>query len=148
MVAISRAPLQRLEAFRKRMGWTFEWVSSSGNDFNRDFGVSFTPEQVRGNDNNYNFGTSHFPVEEAPGVSVFCKRDDGHIYRTYSCYARGLDMLNGAYHHLDLLPKGRDEAGEFAHPMAWVRLHDEYAEDRPAPWRSPIPIRSMPAIRN
>ncbi len=125
LVAISRAPLERLNAFKKRMGWTFRWVSSAGNDFNFDFGVSFTPDDLQKPGNNYNFGTRRFTIEEAPGLSVFCKEPDGSIYRTYSCYARGLDMLNSAYHYLDLVPKGRDEKA-LSYPMAWVRLHDEY----------------------
>ncbi len=101
-------------------------MSSAGNDFNYDFGVSFTPDDLQKDDNNYNFGTRHFTIEEAPGLSVFYKDADGSIYRTYSCYARGLDMLNSAYHYLDLVPKGRDE-DTLSYPMAWVRLHDEYA---------------------
>jgi predicted dithiol-disulfide oxidoreductase (DUF899 family) len=127
LVAVSRAPLERLQAFRQRMGWSFEWASSYGNDFNRDFAVSFTEEELRREDNNYNFGTRHFGGEEAPGLSVFVKDADGSIYHTYSCYARGLDMLNGAYQHLDMVPKGRDENG-LSYSMEWVRLHDEYGK--------------------
>ena len=127
MVAISRAPLARLEAFKRRMGWSFEWVSSHGNDFNRDFAVSFTADELRQEANNYNFGTRHFGGEEAPGLSVFAKDADGQVFHTYSCYARGLDMLNGAYHHLDLVPKGRDEKA-LSYSMEWVRLHDEYGK--------------------
>jgi predicted dithiol-disulfide oxidoreductase (DUF899 family) len=126
LVAVSRAPLRQLEAFKRRMGWSFEWVSSYGSSFNHDFAVSFGADQIARNDNNnYNFGTSHFGGEEAPGLSVFVKDADGGIYHTYSCYARGLDMLNGAYHQLDLVPKGRDEEA-LSYPMEWVRLHDEY----------------------
>jgi predicted dithiol-disulfide oxidoreductase (DUF899 family) len=121
--AVSRASLATLNAFRQRMGWTFPWVSSAGSTFNYDYGVSFTAEQAK-DGGSYNFGTSRFKGEEAPGLSVFAK-DDGTIYHTYSCYARGLDMLNGAYHLLDLVPKGRDEKA-LSYPMAWVRLHDEY----------------------
>ncbi len=127
MAAVSRAPFDKLAAFKKRMGWSFEWVSSYGNDFNHDFAVSFSPDEVKLNEKNYNFGTQHFPGPEAPGMSVFCKDGDGEIYHTYSCFARGLDMLNGAYHHLDLVPKGRDEAA-LSYPMAWVRLRDEYGK--------------------
>jgi len=127
--AVSRAPFDRLDAFRERMGWSFAWVSSYGNDFNRDFAVSFTPEELRQDGNNYNFGAIRFTGEEAPGVSVFYKDGDkdgdGGLYHAYSCYARGLDMLNGAYHYLDIVPKGRDEGG-LDYPMAWVRRHDEY----------------------
>ena len=122
LVAISRAPCERLAAYRERMGWSFEWVSSLGNSFNRDFAVSFPEHETQGK--NYNFGTQHFGGEEAPGISVFA-RDGSAIYHTYSTYARGLDMLNGAYHLLDLVPKGRDEAG-LSFTMEWVRRHDEY----------------------
>jgi predicted dithiol-disulfide oxidoreductase (DUF899 family) len=125
MVAISRAPYPQLAAFRQRMGWSFEWLSSSGNDFNHDFAVSFTPEALKQDGNNYNFGTRKFGGPEAPGLSVFHKDGDGAILHTYSCYARGLDMLNGAYHLLDVAPKGRDEEG-LPYSMAWVMLHDEY----------------------
>jgi predicted dithiol-disulfide oxidoreductase (DUF899 family) len=125
MAAVSRAPLHKIEAFRNRMGLSFDWVSSFGNDFNRDFAVSFTPEELGADSNNYNFGTAHFGGPEAPGMSAFFKDKDNQLYHTYSCYARGLDMLNGAYHHLDLTPKGRDEA-QLSYPMAWVRLRDEY----------------------
>ena len=127
MVAVSRAPLDKILAFRERMGWSFTWVSSLHNDFNRDFAVSFSPEELKEDSRNYNFGTSRFPGPEAPGLSVFYRDKDGQIFHTYSCYARGLDMLNSAYHHLDLLPKGRDEAA-LSYPMEWVRLRDEYAD--------------------
>lgn len=129
MVSVSRAPFDKLAAFKKRMGWSFVWVSSAGNDFNRDFDVSFTPNDLERGGNNYNFETHRFSGEEAPGLSVFVK-DDGSLYHAYSCYARGLDMLNGAYHYLDLVPKGRDEAG-LQYPMAWVRLRDEYGNEPP-----------------
>ena len=123
LVAISRAPLAKLESYRKRMGWSFKWVSSYGNDFNRDYHVSFTPEEQKMAI--YNYKAGGFGSSEAPGVSVFSKGADGQIFHTYSCYARGLDMLNGAYHLLDLVPKGRDEQG-LSFPMAWVRRHDQY----------------------
>ena len=126
LVAISRAPLARINKFKSRMGWSFPWVSSAGTDFNYDFGVSFAPGELKKNENNYNFGTRHFAMEEAPGLSVFYKDADGTIYRTYACYSRGLDMLNSAYQYLDLVPKGRDE-DSLTFPMQWVRLHDEYA---------------------
>jgi predicted dithiol-disulfide oxidoreductase (DUF899 family) len=123
LVLVSRGPLERLLAYRRRMGWTLEWVSSLGNTFNQDFAVSFPRDADRAG-NNYNFGTIHFDGEEAPGISVFAKRD-GAIFHTYSTYARGLDMLNGAYQLLDLVPKGRDEDGlEFS--MTWLRRRDEY----------------------
>ena len=125
LVAISIAPLAKLTAFRKRMGWSFPWVSSAANDFNRDFAVSFTPEELASRVLVYNFGTAPFGVEEAPGISVFARNPSGEIFHTYSCYSRGLDMLNPTYQLLDLVPKGRDEAG-LPHPMAWLKLHDEY----------------------
>jgi predicted dithiol-disulfide oxidoreductase (DUF899 family) len=128
LVAVSRAPLPRLAEYRKRMGWSFEWVSSLGNSFNQDFAVSFPKDRPATEGNNYNFGTSRFGGEEAPGISVFARENAGAVYHTYSCYARGLDMLNGAYHLLDLVPKGRDEAA-LEYTMAWVRRHDEYAKD-------------------
>jgi predicted dithiol-disulfide oxidoreductase (DUF899 family) len=123
-LAISRAPLPKIEAFKKRMGWTFKWVSSFGNDFNFDYRVSFRPEESSSGETIYNYAPRTTTMEELPGISVFYKDSDGRIFHTYSCYARGLDMLNGAYHWLDLTPKGRDETGP--HKMAWVRLHDEY----------------------
>ena len=126
MVAVSKAPLDKLEAFKKRMSWRFKWVSSFANDFNRDYQVSFTPEEMSRGEVHYNYAMQKFPSEEAPGISVFCK-DGSDVYHTYSCYARGLDMLNGAYHYLDLLPKGRDEA-LLPYTMAWVRYHDRYED--------------------
>ena len=127
LVLISRAPYERLAAYRKRMGWRVDWVSSLDNSFNHDFAVSFPDEQAR-EGNNYNFGTIHFDGEEAPGLSVFAQ-DNGAIFHTYSTYARGLDMLNSAYQLLDLVPKGRDEdALDFS--MAWLRRRDEYGKDK------------------
>jgi predicted dithiol-disulfide oxidoreductase (DUF899 family) len=125
MVTISKAPLSKLEAYKQRMGWSFKWVSSFGNDFNRDYHVSFTPEEEKQGQVYYNYQTSAYFSSEGPGISVFCKDDQGNIFHTYSCYARGLDMMNSAYHHLDLTPKGRDEAG-LTSPQAWVRRHDQY----------------------
>jgi len=118
------------------MGWGVKWVSSLHTDFNRDYHVSFTPEELEKGQAYYNYATGSFPVPEAPGVSVFYKDADGAIYHTYSCYARGLDMLNGAYHLLDLVPKGRDEAG-LPYSMEWLRHHDRY-EHRPL-----IPARGL-----
>jgi predicted dithiol-disulfide oxidoreductase (DUF899 family) len=117
-LAASRAPLPRLLAYRSRMGWTFPWVSSSGSDFNLDFGVSDSPI--------YNYTPSDSPQEELPGLSAFAQRD-GEVFHTYSCYARGLDAFNGAYQLLDLTPKGRDEDG-LESPMAWLHRHDAYSE--------------------
>ena len=127
MVAASNASLNKLEAYKKRMGWQFKWVSSLGNDFNRDFNVSFTPEEMEKGELYYNYEMRTFPVEEAPGISVFTKNSDDEIFHTYSCYARGLDMLNGAYHYLDLVPKGRDE-DDLPYSMAWLKRHDQYED--------------------
>ena len=126
MVTVSRAPLAQLEAFRRRLGWSFKWVSSHDSDFNQDFDVTFSPEQVERREAAYNYGSSSFPMEEAPGMSVFYRQGDS-VYHTYSCYSRGLDMLNGAYHHLDLVPKGRDEAAH-AYNMEWLRTRDRYED--------------------
>jgi predicted dithiol-disulfide oxidoreductase (DUF899 family) len=123
-VAVSRAPLPEIEVFKKRMGWGFKWVSSSGSDFNFDYRVSFTKDQLATDERLYNFETE-FPGEERPGASVFYKNGSGEIFRTYSTYSRGLDILIGAYNYLDLTPKGRDEEG-LPHGMAWVRHHDRY----------------------
>jgi len=125
LVAISRAPWKEIEAFRVRMGWIFPWLSSHGSDFNFDFGVSFKPEDPESDAPNYNFGTLRFGGEEAPGLSVFARGEDGALYHTYSTYARGLDALNGTYQLLDLCPHGRGEDG-LDYPMAWVRHHDRY----------------------
>jgi predicted dithiol-disulfide oxidoreductase (DUF899 family) len=129
LVAVSRAPRAKLDAFKKRMGWTFDWVSSEESDFNFDYAVSFTPDQVKSGAKVYNFGTSGFGVDEAPGISVFYRDEKGDIFHTYSCFARGLDMMNAAYHYLDLTPLGRHEEG-LPYPMDWLRLRDQYA---PAP---------------
>jgi predicted dithiol-disulfide oxidoreductase (DUF899 family) len=122
-VVVSRAPLAEIEAYKKRMGWTFKWVSSSDSDFNFDFHVSFTPEQ-KANGAEYNYAVGKIPSEELPGLSAFIK-DGSAVFHTYSSYARGLDILVGAYNFLDMAPKGRDEAG-LPWSMAWVRRHDEY----------------------
>jgi predicted dithiol-disulfide oxidoreductase (DUF899 family) len=124
-VLVSKAPLATLEAYRKRMGWTVKWVSSFDTDFNRDYGVSFTDEERAEQRAYYNYAMTTFPAPEAPGISVFYKDEQATVFHTYSCYARGLDMLNGAYHLLDLVPKGRDEEG-LPHGMAWLRHHDRY----------------------
>ena len=125
MVTVSKAPLAKLEAFRRRMGWTFKWVSSFATDFNRDYGVSFTPEEVKQGKRLYNYATQAYGTTEAHGISVFYKEQDGAVFHTYATYGRGLDMLNTAYHYLDLVPKGRDEA-DLPYTMAWVRHHDRY----------------------
>jgi predicted dithiol-disulfide oxidoreductase (DUF899 family) len=125
LVAISRAPLAKLEAYRKRLGWTFKWVSSGSNGFNFDYRVSFTPEEVEKGELDYNYSKVKMSMTELPGISVFHKDASGAIFHTYSCYARGLDMMNTAYHYLDLTPNGRDE-GEGI--MRWLRRNDEYED--------------------
>ena len=125
IAVVSRAPLDRLQAFKQRMGWRFRWVSSYRNDFNRDYHVSFTEDEMATGAVYYNYEMRQFPSEEAPGASVFHKDDSGAIFHTYSCYARGGDILLGTYNFLDLAPKGRDEAS-LPYPMDWVRHHDKY----------------------
>ena len=127
MIAVSRAPLAEIEAFKARMGWTFKWVSSFETGFNRDYQVSFSEDELAAGEITYNYARTKFPMTEAPGLSVFVKDGDGKIFHSYSCYARGLDQFITAYSYLDLVPKGRDEAGlPFA--MDWVRLHDSYGD--------------------
>jgi predicted dithiol-disulfide oxidoreductase (DUF899 family) len=126
-VAISRAPLDHIERVKKRMGWGFRWVSSAGTTFNYDYGVSFTDEQIASGKANYNYGTTPHASPDLHGTSIFAKDDTGAVYHTYSCYARGNEMLAGAFNWLDLTPKGRNENGT----MSWVKLHDEY-DDEPA----------------
>lgn len=125
--AISRAPVEKLEAFRKRMNWHFNWVSSGGNDFNYDFNVSFKEGQEKVS---YNFRTTDFIETELPGNSMFYKDASGKIFRTYSSYARGCEMLMSTYMMLDLLPKGRDEEPFKVHPMEWVKHHDKYGSEK------------------
>jgi predicted dithiol-disulfide oxidoreductase (DUF899 family) len=125
LLAVSSAPLDRIAKFKTRMGWTHKWVSAAGSDFNHDYQVSFTPEELARGEVCYNYRMIRLPVTEQPGISVFYRDADGTVYHTYSCYSRGLDMMNGAYHYLDLVPKGRDEIGP-ARRMSWVRLHDSY----------------------
>jgi len=127
LLAVSRAPLRQIAAFKQRMGWRFTWVSSYGSEFNFDYHVSFTKAQMAGGAVDYNFAPREFPCEEAPGLSVFYKDEHGDVFHTYSAYARGLDLLVGAYNYLDLAPKGRDEEA-LAFTMAWVRHHDRYSD--------------------
>lgn len=124
MIAVSRAPLADIERYRKRMGWTFGWVSSFGSDFNFDFRVSFTPEEVASGHIDYNFGGWNMTGEEWPGVSAFIKNEAGEVFRTYSTYGRGVEVMMGTYAMLDLTPKGRNEA----RGMDWVRRHDRYEQ--------------------
>lgn len=125
MVAVSRAPMAKIASFKKRMGWHFQWVSSQGNDFNHDFHVSFTEEELAQGKVNYNFTMQEFPSAEAPGISVFKKDASGDVFHTYSTYGRGVDVLMGTYRILDLVPKGRDE-DHLSFSMEWVRHHDKY----------------------
>ena len=124
LIAVSRAPLAKLEAFKRRMGWTFKWVSSGGCEFNEDYQVSSGPEQRAQGETFYNYQLLKTSMSDLPGISVFYKDKDGTVFHTYSCYARGLDMMNVTYQYLDLVPKGRDETGP--HHMAWVRYRDSY----------------------
>jgi predicted dithiol-disulfide oxidoreductase (DUF899 family) len=123
--AISHAPLAEILPFKRRMGWDVNWVSSHDTDFNFDFRVSFTEEQMAGGLVDYNYTKRPFPHEEAPGISVFARGDDGAVYHTYSTYGRGVEVVMGTYHLLDLVPKGRDEDG-LEYGMEWVRHHDRY----------------------
>ena len=125
MIAVSRAPYSKLSAYEKRMGWNFKWVSSGATDFNRDYHVSFTAEELAKKKAFYNFTLQDPSVPEREGVSVFYKNPTGRVFHTYSTYARGIDMLNVDYHYLDLVPKGRDETGR---GPFWVRRHDEYGQ--------------------
>ena len=122
-VAISRAALATIEGFKKRMGWSFKWLSSSQNDFNYDYQASFTPEATASGTVFYNYANQKMNMADREGVSIFYKDASGAIFHTYSAYARGIDMLNTAYHYLDLTPKGRDEGDT---PQSWVRFHDRY----------------------
>ena len=122
--AISRAPLEKLNAFKERMGWSFKWVSSENNDFNYDYHVSF-PAGVPKEELEYNYSNLSFDTSDQPGVSVFYRDEKGNIYHTYSAYSRGIDILNTAYNYLDLVPRGRDE-DELEFSMDWLRYHDRY----------------------
>ena len=123
MIAVSRAPYEKLAAYRQRMGWSFKWVSSFGSDFNFDFHVSFTPEEMAKKKAFYNFRLQNPDAPEREGVSVFARDAKGRVYRTYSTFARGIEALNLDYKYLDVVPKGRDEGGR---GPFWVRRHDEY----------------------
>lgn len=125
LVAVSSAPLPELQAYRKRMGWTFPWYSSAGSTFNSDMGVSFTSEDLAADAVSYNHGTQTPMGEEVHGLSIFNRTDDDRVFLSYQTFSRGLDMLNTAYHILDLTPKGRDE-DELPWTMAWLHRHDAY----------------------
>jgi predicted dithiol-disulfide oxidoreductase (DUF899 family) len=123
--AVSRAPFARISAYKQRMGWSFPWVSSSESDFNFDYHVSFTPEEIGEGKAYYNYAVRPITASDEQGVSVFCRNERGEVFHTYSCHGRGIDLFNAAYQYLDLVPKGRDEDG-FDFPMQWVRRHDQY----------------------
>jgi predicted dithiol-disulfide oxidoreductase (DUF899 family) len=123
LLAVSRAPLVEIEIFRRRMGWKFKWVSSNGTDFNRDFGVTFTPEEIARGEAYYNYAMQQLPHQEMPGISVFYKDDAGVVFHAYSTYGRGVEVMMGTYNLLDLTPIGRDEDEGI---MKWVRHHDRY----------------------
>ena len=125
LVAVSRAPLEKLQAQARRFGWTFPWVSALGDEFNFDYGVSFSPAALEHGSACYNYAEQKLESTEMPGISAFF-RDGKEIYHSYSTYGRGLDMLNAAYHYLDIAPKGRDEEG-LAFPMQWVTQPDACA---------------------
>jgi len=127
--AVSRAPLSKIEPFKKRMGWKFTWVSSNVTDFNYDYHASFTPEEIAKGKVEYNFDLVEFPSAEAPGISVFYKDKDGNIFHTYSAYARGSENTINTYNYLDYVPKGRDEDG-LPFTMSWIRHHDRYEDGR------------------
>ena len=134
-VAVSHAPLAEIERFKARMGWRFRWVSSSASDFNKDFHVSFDPEDRVDGAVLYNYRMTAFPNTEAPGISVFYRDDTGTVFHTYSTYGRGVEVMMGTYAMLDLVPKGRDER-DVAYKMEWLRHHDRYepeAVDKAAP---------------
>lgn len=122
LIAVSRAPFDNFEEYRKRMGWNFKWVSSNGSDFTYDMGTSFRRADLDSGDVLYNFKMQKLRSEEQPGASVFYKNPAGEIFHTYSTYDRGTDILIGAHSYLDMTPKGRNEASV----MQWVRRHDEY----------------------
>jgi predicted dithiol-disulfide oxidoreductase (DUF899 family) len=125
---VSRAPLDKIEAFKRRMGWRFKWVSSYGSDFNTDFHVSFSKAEMAQGKVNYNYTMQEFPSEEAPGISVFYKDAGGDVFHTYSTYGRGVEPLVGTYMILDIVPRGRDE-DDLGFTMEWVRHHDRYGTD-------------------
>jgi predicted dithiol-disulfide oxidoreductase (DUF899 family) len=128
LVTVSRAPLSKIEAYKKRMGWRFKWVSSYGSDFNYDYHVSFTKDEIA-KGKVYNYTTQNFQSDELSGISVFYKDANGNIFHTYSTYARGDELLDGTYNYLDLTPRGRNETGPNFNLTDWVRHHDRYGED-------------------
>ena len=129
LTAVSRAPLAKIDAYKERMGWSFPWVSSEGSDFNFDYHVSFTPEEIAKGKAYYNYEVRPIDASDEQGISVFHKDARGEVFHTYSCHGRGIDLVNGAYQLLDLVPKGRDEDG-LGFSMKWLRRHDQYGSAR------------------
>jgi predicted dithiol-disulfide oxidoreductase (DUF899 family) len=127
-VVVARAPLAEIEAYKRRMGWRFTWVSSHGSDFNYDFHVSYTPAQLQDGSARYNFATGSFPLEDLSGHSVFYRNDGGEIFLTYAVFARGAEELLSTYMFLDMTAKGRNESGPAGNLTDWVRPHDRYDE--------------------
>jgi predicted dithiol-disulfide oxidoreductase (DUF899 family) len=129
LVTVSRAPLATLEEYRRRMGWTFKWVSSLESEFNWDYHVSFSQEDLDAGTARYNYRDgAKFPATEGPGISAFSKSEDGEVFHTYSSFGRGLENFLGIYNFLDIVTKGRDEEG-LPYGMAWVRHKDRYDDD-------------------
>lgn len=124
-VATSNTSIKNINAYKERMGWNFSWLSSEGTSFNRDYHVSFSQSELDEGDVEYNFQEQKLEGTEYPGMSVFIRTEDGGVAHSYSCYARGLDIILGAYHILDMTPQGRNEA-DLPFPMAWIRRHDQY----------------------
>jgi predicted dithiol-disulfide oxidoreductase (DUF899 family) len=133
LIAASRAPIEKLDAYKKRMGWTLKWVSVGDGDFNRDYGVTLTADEIASGQGPYNYALTGIPIAELPGISVFYKDEAERVFHTYSTYARGLDMLNVAYHYLDIVPKGRNERGPDGRMIRWHRRRDEYEDAKSAP---------------
>ncbi len=123
--AVSRAPIEEIEAARARMGWTFQWVSCAGTSFSRDFGAGFTAEEIASGKTDYNYATTPYAAEDLPAVSIFAKDAAGRVHHTYSAYTRGTEALFTPFNFLDMAPKGRNEGGS---TMSWLRLKDEYED--------------------
>jgi predicted dithiol-disulfide oxidoreductase (DUF899 family) len=148
-VAVARAPLAEIEAYKARMGWRFKWVSSFGSDFNYDFDVSFTPDQLARGEAFYNYRKGPLPLEDLSGFSVFIKDDHGGIFHTYSTFGRGGEEVLGTYMFLDMTPNGRNENGPNHNLTDWVRQHDRYDEtgfvDATGRWRAAEKSQAAPA---
>jgi predicted dithiol-disulfide oxidoreductase (DUF899 family) len=125
LLLVGHAPFSKLHAYGERMGWSLDWASAAGSEFNADFNVSFTAEEIEQGEVTYNYVQGSFPSQEAPGLSVFIRDSEAQVFHTYSTYGRGLDMLIAAYNLIDLTPKGRDEE-QLEFGMAWLRRRDEY----------------------